>query len=669
MRLISFACLISFSSNSLFAQTPTGINTRWDPVTDSDRNLSAPLVDKNVGAEAIFWKVHVVDDYLNNVEPRRTLYHYVRLKLFNQKGVEDASSIDIRYDERTTVTGIAGRTVKRDGTIVELAKDAVHERDLVRLGSHRRRAKSFAMPGLEPGAIVEYRWKELIDVENMLYLALQLQREYPVQRVTYFIKPLSFDDTGLRMATWPFNCRPAPLQLDNLGYHTTFLENVPAFHEEPFMPGEPNIRAWMLLRYQEEGKREPEKYWTDIGKKSYQELKVAIKVNDEIRAAAQSAVEGAPEEEKAVRLIRYVRKNFRNLNEDTVTEAERSAVLKSMPKDRWRSAPEVFKSRLGTADELNALVAALALAVDVEARPARVASRDGLVFNRSLAEQYFLPHIDLAVRHGENWKLYDVSATSLPANMLGWREEGMEALLSDPKKPQFIASPLSAPGASSALRSAKFRLAEDGTLEGDVEERFTGHRGAQIREEYLGESEARQQEILKENLLAAHPGAEVTAPHLENVAGADEPLRVTYHIRIPGYATVTGKRLFFQPAFFRRGIPPLLTSTERNYDIHFQYAWDDSDVVEMQLPAGFTLDSPESPGNMDFGTVGQYVLNLEVSAGGLLRCTRKLTFGNAQHIAFPKASYASLKAAFGEIHRRDNLSLAIKQAQPLVSGR
>ena len=101
-----------------------------------------------------------MDEFPGNQDIQRVLYHYIRLKIFSEKGKEAAATIDIPYEGRTSIPYIFGRTVKRDGTVVELKKDGVYERDVVRRGGRKRKVKSFAMPGVEPGAIVEYRWRK-----------------------------------------------------------------------------------------------------------------------------------------------------------------------------------------------------------------------------------------------------------------------------------------------------------------------------------------------------------------------------------------------------------------------------------------------------------------------------------------------------------------------------
>ena len=242
------------------------IDTGWLPVTDVERSLKAPLVEKDAGAEILFWRVHVRDELQNRQDLQRALYHYIRLKIFDEKGKEKAATIDIPFGDKTSILYVAGRTIKADGSEVELKKEAVYERDLVRAGHTRVRVKSFAMPAVEPGAIVEYRWKEVLDDPRIAYMRLQFQREFPVERVTYFLWPLSREYTAYKMSMLPFNCQPGPLKMENDGFQSTSVENVPAFREEPMMPGEANVRSWALLFYHTDGNREPDKYWNQIGK-------------------------------------------------------------------------------------------------------------------------------------------------------------------------------------------------------------------------------------------------------------------------------------------------------------------------------------------------------------------------------------------------------------------
>ena len=177
----------SFSRNSALAQQKTMAPAdfiAWLPISDAERQLKAPAVEKDAGAEVLFWRVHIVDEVLSSYDVQRVLYHYVRLKVFDEKGKEKAGTIDLTYGDRGGIMDVSGRTIKADGTILELDKKAIYKRDLVRAGALTRKAVSFAMPGVEPGAIIEYRWRESDDSRSIFQVHLKFQREFPVEKVT-----------------------------------------------------------------------------------------------------------------------------------------------------------------------------------------------------------------------------------------------------------------------------------------------------------------------------------------------------------------------------------------------------------------------------------------------------------------------------------------------------
>src|SRR5262245_8544876 len=156
----------------------------WKPVEPAHLALKAPVVEKDADAEALLWEV-----YVNDASENTEYIHLLRVKIFTERGKESQSKIDIPYFNRTSIKDIAGRTIKADGSIVELKKDAVFDREIVKFGGVKLKAKSFAMPGVEPGAIIEYRWREVVAGGVANNVPLYFQREIPVQMVRYYIKP------------------------------------------------------------------------------------------------------------------------------------------------------------------------------------------------------------------------------------------------------------------------------------------------------------------------------------------------------------------------------------------------------------------------------------------------------------------------------------------------
>jgi len=424
------------------------------------------------------------------------------------------------------------------------------------------------------------------------------------------------------------------------------------------------VEPWALLFYREGGSRDPEKYWNDQGKKMYNELKSALKSSDDQKAAVTKAVAGAKnDDEKIAALISYVRHALRSVSDPQVSAAERAAFYKKLPNDRYRTSAEILKSGLASAEEMNVAFAGVAMQAGLDARPALVADRTELNFDPKLmSERYFLDNLAMAVKVGTSWKVFDVSRRNLTPGMLPWYEEGVYALVTDSKAPTFIRTAVSEPEASSDSRKAKLTLSVTGSLAGDVEETYTGHRAEQYRQELRLQSPAQREEWLHDRILRMFPGSEVTNLKFENVDEPAELLQASYHLDVPLFAQVTGKRILFQPSVFRRAQSAIFSATERHLQVEFPFAWKESDQIQIALPDGFELENAENPGSIDFGATGGYKLTLSLkSPSRELTLSRDLTFGNQGRLVFAAETYPALKNIFDEVHLRDTHSLSLKE--------
>ena len=73
------------------------IAKRLEDMTPRDIDgLGKPRVEKDAGPEALFWRVYVLDE-IQGSDPRSVLHHYVRIKIFNERGKEQQGPIDIPY--------------------------------------------------------------------------------------------------------------------------------------------------------------------------------------------------------------------------------------------------------------------------------------------------------------------------------------------------------------------------------------------------------------------------------------------------------------------------------------------------------------------------------------------------------------------------------------------
>jgi hypothetical protein len=647
-----FLCLGLVSPADVFA------GDDWRPVDPADLALKAPVVEKDADAEAIFWEVKIDD----NPEGDLIFSHYIRIKVFTERGRESQSKIDIPFGQifgsNIKIQNISARTIKPDGSIVELKKGDVFERTLAKASGLKFKAKSFAMPGIEPGCIIEYRWQEVRVNESANYITLDFQRDIPVQRVKYLIKPFPFEGMGMRSITLHGNNSSFVKEKD--GFYSTSMTNLPALHEEPHMPPEKQLKIWMLVYYTKDDKLDAGKYWDELGKRVYERTKSLLKVNDEVRQAATAATADAKtDDEKIQRLFEFCRTKIKNVSDDAsgMTAEERKKLKEN------KTPGDTLKRGMGTGGDIDLLFAALVTASGFDARIVMAPNRGQLFFDKALPNAYFLEPSNIAVRVADNWKFYNPGYNYVPLGMLRWQEEGEQALITDPKQPVWVVTPLSEPEKSLIKRRAKLKLTDDGTLEGDVELAYTGQLAIERKEANDDDSVSQREESLKDEVKASLSTAELANIRIENVTDPVKPFIYNYHIRVPGYAQRTGKRLFLQPAFFQHGNNPLFSASAREYPVYFHYPWREDDEVTIDLPEGFTLDNADAPAAFSGGPVGEYKPGIAVTKDGrTLIYRRNFFFGGGGIILFPATSYPQVKNFFDMLNKQDNHTISLKQA-------
>jgi len=633
----------------------------WRAVDPGELALKSSIVEKDADAEALFWEVRLLDEVEGDT-PRTVLRHYIRIKIFTDRGRESQSKIDIPFLSNWKITDIAARTITPDNHILELKKEDVFERTIVRSSGVKIKAKTFAMPGVVPGAIIEYRWREVRNDRLANYIRLQFQREVPVRLVKYYIKPLDLPGFPYGMRARTFHGSSSPFAKEKDGFYSTTMENVPAFHPEPKMPPEDQVRPWMLIYYTEDKKLTQDQFWKETAKQGSEEFKSLTKVNDDVKKAATDAIgDATTPDQKIQRLFEFCRSKIKNINDD-------ASGMTSEQRANWKetkSPSETLKRGMGTGRNIDMLFAALAMSAGFDVRLAKLADRSDTFLDVKFLDDYFLISYDIAVRMGDSWRFFDPASTYVPFGMLRWQEEGEDALICDPKEPTWVQTPMSPPENSLEKRTGNLRLREDGTLEGDVRIEYTGHLGLDKKEYNDDDSPSQREETLRDAVKERLSSAELSDIKIENVTDPIKPFVYSYHVRVPGYAQRTGKRLFFQPGFFNRGSGSQFSATARNYDLYFHYPWAEEDDLTIELPAGFALDNADAPAGISPEMTKQICaqkISISVTPDGhTLRYRRNFYFGGRGSILFPSQVYAGIKQLFDAVTQDNDHMITLKQ--------
>ena len=642
-RVLPILIILFLAAQSAFAQV------QWRRVSQEELDMKAPKVETDADAEAIFWEVRLDD------EKRKKMFynHYVRVKIFTERGRERFSKFDIPFTKGRTVEEVAARVIKPDSTIVELPPTDIFDREIVKSGKTSIRAKSFAVPGIEPGVIVEYQYKEIIKGDSADNERLFFQRDIPLQKITYYVRPFKNSNLNFSFQNMP----QMRFMLDAEGFYVGTRENVPAFKEEAQMPPDDEVRQWVLLSYSSyNGFR-----WGFFGNAIGMRFDEMIKPSKEIEQKARELAANAQNDDEKLRSIfDFTQKQIKNISFDaSVTDEQRENI-------KNKKASDTLKRGMGDAADIDLLFASLAKAAGFDVNGMFSGDRSDNFFNYEKDVSLRYIHASgIAVRRGNVWVPFNPGTPYMPYGMTFWHDEVISTMITGGGGYGWINLPLADHTKNLSKRTAKFKLLEDGSLEGSVRVEHNGHQATTRRAGMFTRTPGEREKSLVESWKETVPTAEITDFAMENFGDSSKPYVYSFKVRVPNYAQKTGKRIFLQPNFFEYGTNPLFASANRKYDIYFEYPWSENDEIEIELPKNFEADSVDSPGTVNEASgIGALNVKIEMAKDtNVLKLSRQFFFGAKGSILFPPTAYKPLKVLFDSFHKADTYSVSIKQKQ------
>lgn len=646
LRLIlTLACLALFFSAVAIAK-----DGDWRPPSPTELALKAPIVEKDADAEYLYWETKV--DNSDGLE----LSHYVRVKIFTERGREKFATIDMTPSPVSKIKDVAARVIRPDGSIVELKKNDIYERTIVSLGDIKIKARSFAVPGIGPGVIVEYRFREVFP-DVLADIDLSFQRDIPVQTITYLVKPYT---KAYKMHYQRFNMPDGVDFVDEKkGWHRLTMNNVPTARTEPMMPPPNEVKPWVKLYYSSESAANVVNYWVAFGYEAGRSLSWQLTPNADITRVANEIVGDASlAEQKVLRIYDYCQTKIKNLSYDTEMTEDAKALIKLSA-----SPAETLKNGRGWHPDIDRLFIALTGAAGLGPRLAFSGDRSSMFLTPQRTNSRLAHMAGIAIKINDRWEFFDPGSKFLAPGMLRWTAEGQDALLVESNSIVWTRTNITEPQQTLEKRTGKFKLLEDGTLEGDVRLEYTGHLADWRKTLNFDDPVAEQEENLRSEIKKKIANAEVTSIKLEHVNEPGTPFVYTFKIKIPAYAQRTGKRLLFPANVFERGSEALFSSAERRFDIYFRYPWSEEDTITIELPAGFTVENPEAPaGTTATGGIGSQTFAIGVSKDQkTLSYRRSFLFGGKQSISFPRSSYEGLRTLFDRFHVADEYAISLRQ--------
>jgi len=252
---------------------------------------------------------------------------YIRIKIFTQAGVSQGH-VNIPFvKENETIPYVAGRTIKPDGTIVKF-DGQVLESTIEKISGIKVLAKTFTLPDVQPGCIIEYIFQRQTKPGYVAY-----RREWEVSQPIYTREahftyvPFTGYGSDLRPYYSPY-LLPADAAMKEQvnGSYTMVVHDIPGVVEEPLMPPAATIQSRVEFYYQGDGPAQSDPsdhYWGYYAKKWDGDIDHFIDKKNALNNQLSKLVNAGDTPEVKLRKIYAGVLQIRNLNmEDYKTAKE-----------------------------------------------------------------------------------------------------------------------------------------------------------------------------------------------------------------------------------------------------------------------------------------------------------------------------------------------------------
>jgi len=651
----------------------------WPPISKEELTLK----DER-GASAMILYREVTTDDVERVET-----HYYRIKIFTDQGRKYAD-IEIPYVESVTeVEDIRARTIRPDGTTVNFTGQ-VFDRTVAKAKKLAFQAKTFTLPEVETGSIIEYSYKThrrqgatpqaFVTLSYFFTTAGSLPAAHWIIQHDLFTRRARFSIRPLPHARLMWSWRRLPKDQEPVketdGSVKLEVQNVQPFEEEEYMPPEAELRSRVDFYYALGMMTSTDDLWRQQADARGAGIATFIAKSKAIEREVTRLVAPGDPPETVLRKLYARAQEIRYLSYEpfkTQKEEKREHI-----KDN-RSVEDVLKHGYGSGNEINLLFVALCRVAGLDACPVQVADRRRNFFDRNVPDLAQLNAVVVEVRLASKNLYFDPAVRYCPFNLVPWFETGTEGIRLDPSakrqatkaqsKSRNGAPRLSSlnpfatvppPQSSDAIleRRATLQLDSDGTLRGKLKVNLTGQQALARRTENGREDEAGRRKELEDEVKGWLPSAATVK--LETTRGwesSEEPLSAELSVTIPGLATFTGRRLILPLGVFQSNGRRPFQHAKRLYPTYFPYPFQELDDIVVQLPRGYETESPPAPEKWQ-PFLGAYERSCE-ARGGALEVKRR--FVMYQYL-LALNQYDALREFYGRVRTGDEASVVLRPA-------
>jgi hypothetical protein len=630
----------------------------WLPIAPED--LAMKDNPKQPGLDAmILYREVSVDVSKANISGDSE-HEYDRIKIFTQEGTKQGH-VEVEYNkEFASVVHVEGRTIKPDGSIVKF-DGQVLETTVEKSSGRKYLAKSFTLPDVQPGCIIEYRYTLEGQPGRVLDWGWKVSGAMYTREARFSYMPYSGYGNGLRPIVRQ-NLLPAgatPTQQAN-GSYLMVLHDVPGIVDEPLMPPYRPIQSRVEFYYEGDGPSATgpsDKYWNYFGEKRAAEMEKFIdkkKVLDE--ELAKIVNPNDPPEVKLRKIYSRVQQ-VRNLNVEDYKSVKENKDENIKPNS---NVEDVLSRGYAWGTHINYLFVGLARAAGFEATEVYIAPRNAELFLPRHNDPSELTDEITWVRAGSKEYYLDPAARYFPFPLLPWYETDTSGIKVDKHGGSVVQTSDAPPSDATLVRKADLQVTGTGEVTGTIQVDYTGQRGALLREDERKEDEAGRTKFFETAIKRWLPaGSEFQVSKIANWDDTSQPVHVEGTLTIASLATSAAQRMLIPIEVFQMPEASEFSAEKRVNPIYIHYPYEEVDDIKLHLPPGYKVEGLPQPKKVDLHAVG---CEIAATAQGAdtVEIKRHLFENN---LIYTQDQYPTLRKFFEIVRTNDSAQMVFQNAE------
>jgi transglutaminase-like putative cysteine protease len=581
--------------------------------------------------------------------------NYERIKILTEDGRKYAD-VEIPFVKGSNdVVHLRARSIHPDGSIAEY-DGQVFEKEIVKARGLRYMAKTFTLPDVQVGSIIEYFFTYDFKEYSLYDSNWILSQDLFTKSARFSLKPYQGNLRNPFTVSWRLRVPPGTTPPKEGPDRIIRLEaqDIAAFQVEDFMPPENELKFRVNFVYSDDAyEPDQDKYWKKVDKKLDGQVEGFVGKPRAMEAAVARIVAPGDTPEQKLRKLYDRVQSLRNTSyELEKTEQEEKRENEKPP----TSVEEVWKRGYANGVQLTWLYLGLVRAAGFEAYPVMISDRRNYFFRPQSMDRSKLDANVVLVKLNGKDLYFEPGVTFTPFGLLEWPETSVQGLKLDKDGGSWVQTPITLSSDSRVEHKAKLQLLETGDLEGKVTVIYTGLEAMSRRMHERHNDDTAKKKYLEEQVEEYIPvAAELDLTNQPDWKTSSQPLVAEFSLKIPGWVSGAGRRALVPVGIFSAPEKHIFEHANRVHPLYFEYPSQKVDDITIDLPLGWQVQSLPKPQKQD-GHVVTYDL-VATNDAGSLHVRRTLT---VDMLLLDQKYYGALRNFFQGVRTGDEEQIVLQ---------